>query len=61
MKTLTLKEGSLSVPCPQADGHTPAPDGYIQWHMWARLKAKTHKQTRCPSCGLYEVWRPHEL
>jgi hypothetical protein len=36
--------------------HTDAPCGYIQWHEWARKKAKTHKQLKCHECGLYKIW-----
>lgn len=34
------------------------PEGYLAWHEWAEKKAKTHKSTRCPGCGLYKVWVP---
>jgi hypothetical protein len=27
-------------------------------HEWADIMAKTHKQTKCPHCGLYMVWVP---
>jgi hypothetical protein len=41
--------------CPDAAKyHAPdEPSGYLPWHDWAEEKAKTHKQTRCPTCGLY--------
>ena len=32
------------------------PTGYIGWHSWARDRAKTHKQSRCPDCGLWKIW-----
>ena len=38
--------------------HTPCPEGYIAWHSWAERKSKTHRQLRCPSCGLFAVWVP---
>jgi hypothetical protein len=38
--------------------HTYSPRGYNRWHEWARRMAKTHKQTRCRVCGLWEVWVP---
>lgn len=38
--------------------HTPSPTGYLQWHAWAEKKAKTHRQKRCPTCGLFAVWVP---
>ena len=31
---------------------------YLAWHEWAAEKAKTHKQIKCPHCGLYRVWIP---
>ena len=36
--------------------HTPCPEGYTSWHMWAKEKSKTHKQEECPGCGLLMVW-----
>lgn len=42
--------------CPHFEDHTPAPSDYIQWHEWAEKMAKTHKQRRCPGCGLYAIW-----
>ena len=36
----------------------PAPTGYLAWHEWAEKKARTHRQTRCPGCGLYKIWKP---
>jgi hypothetical protein len=44
--------------CPNEAGHTPQPRGYVAWHEWAEKMAETHKQERCPSCGLWEVWVP---
>ena len=44
--------------CPQRGCHTKAPEGYIQWHTWAERKAKTHRQIRCPGCGLFAIWVP---
>lgn len=37
--------------------HTKCPEGYIGWHMWAEKKVKTHKQERCPKCGLWAIWK----
>jgi hypothetical protein len=45
-------------PCPQADQHTPAPASYTGYHHWSARMSRTHMQTRCPGCGLYEVWIP---
>lgn len=44
--------------CANGGKHTPQPTGYLQWHMWAEEKAKTHRQERCPACGLWSVWKP---
>ena len=44
--------------CPHFEDHTPCPEGYIQWHAWAETMAKTHRQEKCPGCGLYEIWTP---
>lgn len=40
------------------DLHTPCPSGYIERADWMTEMAKTHKQTRCPNCGLWAVWIP---
>ncbi len=37
--------------------HTPAPVGYMAWHEWAKKKAKTHRQERCPECRRWAIWR----
>ena len=37
------------------------PDGYIQWHEWAKNKGKTHKQIKCQECGLYKIWIKKEI
>jgi rRNA maturation protein Nop10 len=38
--------------------HTPHPDGYLQHAAWAEEKLKTHRQERCPVCGLWAIWVP---
>ena len=38
--------------------HTPQPDGYMRWHGWAARMVKTHRQLRCPNCGLFKIWVP---
>ena len=38
--------------------HTPCPSGYLQWHAWAARMLRTHKQVRCPHCGLWAIWLP---
>lgn len=40
--------------------HTPAPTDYLMFHAWAKEKRKTHRQTRCPGCGLWAVWVPKQ-
>lgn len=44
--------------CPSFHDHTPSPAGYLQWHDWARKMLRTHRQVRCPNCGLYVIWVP---
>ncbi len=36
--------------------HTPMPSGYIARMNWAKACGKTHRQVKCPNCGLYVVW-----
>jgi hypothetical protein len=41
------------------DLHTPSPVGpydQLQWYAWAEHMSKTHRQVRCPMCGLFAVW-----
>jgi hypothetical protein len=54
------REATMAPPktCPRADEHTKCPGGYLAWHEWAEQMTKTHRQIRCPGCGLYEVWIP---
>ena len=44
--------------CSNANQHTPCPSGYAQVQTWARQMARTHRQARCPRCGLFVVWVP---
>jgi hypothetical protein len=44
--------------CRLAKRHTKAPTTYIAWHDWAEKKSKTHRQIKCPGCGLYKIWVP---
>lgn len=32
------------------------PSGYLDWHAWAEKMARTHTQTRCQACGLWDKW-----
>ena len=43
-------------PCPNQAAHTPAPVGWPDWHAWASRMSKTHRQLRCPGCGLWMIW-----
>jgi uncharacterized OB-fold protein len=32
----------------------PCPDGYTQWHEWARVQHRGGlRQAQCPDCGLW--------
>lgn len=46
--------------CPQVEQHTPAPSDYGIWHDWAQEMGRTHIQTRCGGCGMWEIWIPRE-
>lgn len=47
-------------PCPNMMDHTDGPDGYLQWHDWARRMSKNHRQSKCAGCGLYKIWTPRQ-
>jgi hypothetical protein len=40
--------------------HTPCPTGYMQWHYWAEVMARTHVQEKCPHCGRLAIWKRRE-
>lgn len=44
--------------CPDFMNHTPSPKGYLGWHDWAKKLGRTHRQVKCPGCGLYAIWMP---
>ncbi len=44
--------------CANDASHTECPNEYLAWHDWAEKKMKTHKQVKCPKCGLYAIWVP---
>lgn len=48
------------VDCPSFHDHTPCPEGYIQWHAWARRQMRTHRQIKCTGCDLYTIWIPRK-
>jgi len=50
---MAITDEQLKDPCA---AHTPQPTGYLEWHEWADKKAKTHRQVRCPGCGLFQIW-----
>ncbi len=45
-------------PCPNAKNHSQSPELYLDWMSWAEKMSKTHKQVRCPGCGLFKMWVP---
>jgi hypothetical protein len=47
-----------SVTCRSEERHTPAPAGYVEWFEWVAEMATTHRQERCPGCGLFVIWTP---
>lgn len=56
----TPRRTKAEVECPSFHDHTPCPDGYIQWHAWARRMNRTHKQIRCTGCGRFAIWIPRK-
>lgn len=52
--------GTTTQECPKGEPHTVMPDGYLQWHTYAEELSLTHKQRRCPGCGLYALWVPKQ-
>ena len=53
-----MKRIPVDPPCPNAAAHTPAPSGYVAWHLWAEEMGRTHTQAKCPGCGRYQIWKP---
>ena len=43
--------------CPNSQNHTPCPAGYLAWRDWAKTMTRTHRQTRCPVCTLWVIWK----
>lgn len=41
--------------------HTPAPEGYLQWHSWAQRMSTTHRQITCDECNRWMIWVPKRL
>ncbi len=49
---------TAEAPCPNEGEHTPSPASYVGWFEWAaRMNYLGFSQSRCPGCGLYEIWR----
>ena len=44
--------------CENYWAHNHGPEGYFAWFEWAEIMRKTHKQRRCPGCGLFAIWTP---
>ena len=44
------------IECSSVEKHTPCPEGFIDWHDWAKKMGKTHVQVKCDGCGLYTIW-----
>ena len=44
--------------CPNKASHMLGPSGYLERTEWAEAMRKTHRQERCPGCGLWVIWRP---
>lgn len=55
---IIARAAHLLGPCQNAANHTPVPFGYIARAEWAERMAKTHRQTKCPGCGLWMIWVP---
>jgi len=39
--------------------HTPGQPrqgDYFGWYAYAERMSKTHRQQRCPTCGLWAIW-----
>jgi hypothetical protein len=49
-----------SADCSRFHDHTLAPEGYIQWHAWAKRMNRTHRQIKCAGCGLWAIWIPRK-
>lgn len=45
-------------PSAEVCNHTPTPHGYFAMYEWAERAMKTHRQIRCPRCGLLHIWLP---
>lgn len=55
MKIYKSKKIKYEEPCPNKANHTEWPEGYTQRFYRVERKAKTHEQSKCPWCWLYEI------
>src|SRR5215213_8397545 len=44
--------------CPNKESHTPMPTGYLAWHELVYKMKRTHRQIKCPGCGLFKILIP---
>jgi hypothetical protein len=42
--------------CPNYENHEPMPTGNVEFDEWSRRLNKTKKNSKCPDCGLYNIW-----
>lgn len=42
--------------CPNYENHEPMPTGNVEFDEWSRKLNKTKKNSKCPDCGLYNIW-----
>lgn len=44
--------------CPDREKfHTPHPTTYLGHSVWMAQMSECHTQEKCPTCGLWAVWR----
>jgi hypothetical protein len=60
-RVIKVRAMEIAAACSDFENHTPGPEGYLAWHSWAQMMSKTHRQERCPTCGLWTIWRPKRL
>lgn len=49
--------------CPEAvtnPDHRIGPNGYLARSEWAENMLKSHRQSQCPTCGLWVIWTRRE-
>jgi hypothetical protein len=52
-----MRDGNYTPACAKHHTHDDVePSGYVSWHLWALQMTKSHRQVKCPVCGLYAVW-----